>query len=205
MTDDSTKDHHVGDAFQDGDPKTEWLLEQESWLQLLARMEIDSRFQGKFSPSDAVQQTLMEAWRGWEGCRATDHPQRLAWLRKILAHQLAHLARRYAGTQKRDVKREVSIEQSLAQSSMQLGRLLPADATSPSAQLMTEERHVQVASILQRLPPEYRQVIVLRNLQELSHAEVAEKMNRSEGAVRMLWVRALERLRAETVKLEGGP
>ena len=167
---------------------------------MLANWEIDSRFQGKFSASDAVQQTLLEAWRNWDQCRATEPRQRLAWLRQILAHQLAHLARHYAGTQKRDVAREVSLDQSLARSSLRLERMLAAPTVSPSDQLQAEERRCRLAKVLQRLPDDYRQVLLLRHLDELSHEEIAERMNRSAGAVRMLWVRALARLRAE---LEG--
>jgi DNA-directed RNA polymerase specialized sigma24 family protein len=47
------------------------------------------------------------------------------------------------------------------------------------------------------IPADYQEVIVLRNLQELPHEEVARRMGRSIGAVRMLWVRALAQLRAE--------
>ena len=39
-----------------------------------------------------------------------------------------------------------------------------------------------------------------RNLQELDYAEIAHRMNRRPGAVRMLWVRALARLRDEIQK-----
>jgi RNA polymerase sigma-70 factor, ECF subfamily len=45
-------------------------------------------------------------------------------------------------------------------------------------------------------------VIVLRNLQELSHEEVSQRMNRSPGAVRMLWVRALTALRNAVQNLD---
>jgi len=38
-------------------------------------------------------------------------------------------------------------------------------------------------------------VIMLRNIEEFSHEEIAERMQRSVGAVRMLWVRALAALR----------
>lgn len=62
-------------------------------------MEIDSRFQGKFSASDAVQQTMLAAWPGWDNYRGDDEAQRRAWLRQILAFQLAKLARHYAGAQ----------------------------------------------------------------------------------------------------------
>lgn len=189
------------DASSPGDPaedqRTAWLVRCQPWLKMLADWEIDSRFQGKFSASDAVQQTLLEAWRNWDRCQATEPQQRLAWVRQILAHQLAHLARHYAGTMKRDVSREVSLDQSLAQSSLRLDRLLDAGGGSPSAPLRAEERRLQLAELLQRLPEDYRQVLVLRHMQDLPHEEIGRRMNRSAGAVRMLWVRALAQLRAE--------
>lgn len=181
----------------DNDQRTAWLMRHESWLKLLARWEIDSRFQGKFSASDAVQQTLLEAWRNWDRCRAESPQQRLAWLRQILAHQLAHLARHYAGTKKRDVVREVSLERSLACSSARLERMLDDGGSSPADRLEAEERRQRLAEVLERLPDDYRQVLLLRHLEELPHDEIARRLNRSPGAVRMLWVRALARLRTE--------
>jgi RNA polymerase sigma-70 factor (ECF subfamily) len=48
---------------------------------------------------------------------------------------------------------------------------------------------------LAQLPEDYRDVIILRNIEGLSHDATARRMNRSAGAVRMLWVRALARPR----------
>ena len=56
---------------------------------------------------------------------------------------------------------------------------------------------MRLAEVLARLPNDYREVIVLRKLEELSHEEVARRMGRGIGAARMLWVRALSRLRRE--------
>jgi RNA polymerase sigma-70 factor, ECF subfamily len=178
-----------------GDERTPWLLRYEGWLRLLARNEIDSRFAGKFDPSDAVQQTLLEAWKGWDNFRGSEEPQRLAWLRQILAHQLAHLARHFAGTQMRDVSREVSIDQSLCQSAQRLDALMPTGDPSPSQHAVANEQRLLLAQVLDELPTDYRQVILLRNIEDLPHEEVARRMNRTEGAVRMLWVRALATLR----------
>ena len=52
-----------------------------------------------------------------------------------------------------------------------------------------------MADHLARLSADYREVIVLRNLQGLPFAEVAHRMGRSAGAVRVLWVRAVDQLR----------
>ena len=178
-----------------GGERTGWLLRYEAWLRILARNEIDSRFAGKFDPSDAVQQTMLEAWKGWDQFRGSQEPQRLAWLRQILAHQLAHLARHYGGTQKRDVAREVSIDQTLCQSAQRLDALLPAGDPSPSRLAAANEQRLMLAEVLERLPPDYRQVIMLRNLEDLPHEEVSRRMGRTEGAVRMLWLRALAALK----------
>ena len=177
------------------DERMPWLLRYEGWLRLLARNEIDSRFAGKFDASDAVQQTLLEAWKGWNNFRGSAEPQRIAWLRQILAHQLAHLARHFAGTQMRDVSREASIHESLCQSSSRLESILPAADPTPSENAANNEQRLLLARVLDALPSDYRQVILLRNIEDLPHEEIARRMNRTVGAVRMLWVRALASLR----------
>ncbi len=48
---------------------------------------------------------------------------------------------------------------------------------------------------MEKLPADYRDVLVLRHLEGLPFADVAKRMGRSPGAVRMLWLRALELLR----------
>ena len=52
-----------------------------------------------------------------------------------------------------------------------------------------------MANALQQLPQDYREVIVLRQLEELPFAEVARHMQRSAEAARKLWIRALAALR----------
>jgi RNA polymerase sigma-70 factor (ECF subfamily) len=179
------------------DPRTAWLMRYEAWLKLLARLEIDSRFQGKFSESDAVQQTLLEAWRCWDRFRGDDETARRAWLRQILAHQLARLARHFGGTQKRDAAREVSLDNTLAQSAARLEGLVAMDQATPSGEVERQEEQLRLAAALERLPSDYRDVIVLRHLEDLSHDEIAARLGRSAGAVRMLWLRALTALKQE--------
>lgn len=190
------------DALRRGDraAQGEILVYFQPWLKLLARLQIDSHFQGKFDPSDIVQQTLLEACRALPRFRGQTQAELAAWLRQILAHVLAHEVRRYRGTRQRDLDREVSLEQSLAESSRRLGEVLATSGTSPSQQAIRHEQEVLLAEILARLPEDYREVIVLRNLEGLPHEEVARRMDRSVGAVRMLWVRALARLRQELIQ-----
>src|SRR2546423_15240757 len=81
------------------------LLERyRAYLTLLARLQIGRRLQGKADPADMVQETFLEAARHFGQFRGTTEPEFAAWLRQILAACLAHLGRRYYGTQARDVR-----------------------------------------------------------------------------------------------------
>jgi RNA polymerase sigma-70 factor (ECF subfamily) len=168
-----------------------------SWLGLLARLQVEPRFRTKFDPSDIVQQTLLEAVRDWPKFRGSNEAELAAWLRQILAHVLLHEVRRFGGAQRRDVGREVSLEQALAESSRRLGDALVAPGSSPSEQAGRHELELRLADALARLPADYAEIILMRNVEGLSHEEAAQRMGRGIGAVRMLWVRALSRLRQE--------
>jgi RNA polymerase sigma-70 factor, ECF subfamily len=170
------------------------------WMQILARTQLGRHLRAKTDPSDVVQVALLEAVRGLEQFRGATEAEFLAWLRQVLTHAIRHEARRFAGTAARDVAREESLERELEQSSARLGEMFAAGGSSPSAGAERAEARVELAALLARLPEEYREVLVLRNLEGLSHEEVAARMGRSVGAVRMLWVRALARLRTLTTE-----
>jgi RNA polymerase sigma-70 factor (ECF subfamily) len=167
------------------------------WLVLLARTQLAGRLGGKLDASDVAQQALLEACRALPQFRGSTEVELIAWLRAILAGVLGDAFRRYHGTQARDVAREVSLEAALDASSRRLGEMLADSSPSPSDQAARHEHGVLLAEALSRLPEDYREVIVLRNLEGLSHEEVAARMGRATGAVRMLWLRALSHLRRE--------
>ena len=55
---------------------------------------------------------------------------------------------------------------------------------------------MRLAGVLTRLPENYQRVLLLRLFEGLTAEEVAERMDTTAGAVRMLQMRALEALRA---------
>ncbi len=193
----STSSHLDAIRLADPSERGRALLAFEPWLRLLARLGVEDRLRAKFDPSDVVQQTLLEACRDLEDFQGGTEAEFMAWLRKILAHVLAHEVRRYAGTQGRDVRREVSLDQSIDESARRLSESLVSPGTSPSIRASRHEEELRLAEALNRLPDDLQEVILLRNVENLPHEEVARRMNRSVGATRMLWVRALSRLRRE--------
>jgi RNA polymerase sigma-70 factor (ECF subfamily) len=107
--------------------------------------------------------------------------------------------RRHFKAGKRDVRREVSLEQVRAQmdtSALSMAAILAQGGTSPHARIQREELLVALADNLAALPRDYRDVIVSRHLQGRTFAEIAQRMDRNEGAVRMLWLRAIGQLRS---------
>jgi RNA polymerase sigma-70 factor, ECF subfamily len=180
------------------------LLERyRSYLSLLARVQIGRRMQGKFDVADLVQETFLEAPRDVGGFRGGSEAQFLAWLRQILVAILANQVRRYFGTKRRDVRLERELQDGLDHSSVHLGSHLIAPQSSPSAQASRREQAVLLADAMDELPEDYREVIILRQLEGLSFPQVALRMGRTEDSVKNLWARALVRLRRLLEVLDG--
>lgn len=170
-----------------------------NYLRLLARSLIGARLNVRLDPSDLVQETFLEAHRDFRQFAGRTEGQLLAWLRQVLIRNLADQVKRHQA-QGRNLQRQESLEALLERSSLSVHEALAAHAPSPSAQVSLREQAVLVADALAHLPTDYREVIVLRHVERLKFEEIAQRLKRSCGAVRMLWVRALEKLHRE---LEG--
>jgi RNA polymerase sigma-70 factor (ECF subfamily) len=174
-----------------------------NYLHLLARTQIDLHLRGRVSPSDVVQETFLQACRHFRRFRGSSEQELLAWLRRILINCLARVVEKQVKARKRDVRREVSLyrhRKAVESSSAAVEAALAGQHSSPSAQAQRRELAARVAEQLAKLPEAYREVIVLRNLEGLPFEEVGRRMGRSAGAVRVLWLRALDRFR----QLNGG-
>src|SRR5262249_8360951 len=96
-----------------------------------------------------------------------------------------------------DVRLEQELGGDLDHSSFGLGAIPIDPHSSPSEQAMRGEQALQIAEALARLPADYQTVIVLRHLEGLPFAQVAERMGKSVDSVEKLWLRGLGRLRRE--------
>jgi RNA polymerase sigma-70 factor (ECF subfamily) len=168
-----------------------------NYLRLLARSLIGRALRLRLDPSDLVQETFLAAHRQFAGFAGRGEPELAAWLRRILVRNLADQVRRHRAG-RRDDRLHRSLEAMLDHSGREVQAALACRLSSPSAQAARRESSVVVANALEALPADYREVILLRNFEHLPFGEVAARMGRSPGAVRMLWARALEQL-ARTV------
>jgi RNA polymerase sigma-70 factor (ECF subfamily) len=167
------------------------------YLGLLARAAVGRRLRAKVDLDDLFQETHLQAVREFPRFQGDSAAAFLAWLRAIFASRLEKLLRRYLGTQARDLSREQELTVAFDESSRLLGGLVPASPDpSPSSQVSNEEELLRVTAAMEELPEDHREVLVLRHLEGLSYAEIAERMGRpTDEAARKLWARALEALR----------
>jgi RNA polymerase sigma-70 factor (ECF subfamily) len=172
-----------------------------SYLLLLAQVRLDRRLQGKLDASDVVQQTLLEAHQGLAQFRGRTVGEQAAWLRQILARNLAN-AVRDLGRAKRDVNRERSLQAALDESASHLEGWLAAEQSSPSQQAQRHERAVRLADALAALPDNQREAVVLRHFQGCSLADIGRQLSCSTAAVTGLLHRGLKNLRKQLHELE---
>jgi len=175
-------------------PARDAMERYRSYLMVLARIEVDPRLQRNLDVSGVVQETFLEAHQNWAQFHGKSQAELSAWLRQILAHNLAD-ALRALRRDKRDIGRERPLEASLGNSSARLGDFLAANQSSPSQGMQREERAVAVAGALAQLPDAQHEALVLQHWHGWSLAEIARHMNRTPAAVAGLLKRGLKELR----------
>ncbi len=171
------------------------------YLRLLARLQLEPRLRARLDASDVVQQTFLQAHQALAGFRGSTDGELAAWLRQILARNLAHAARDH-GRGRRDVGRERSLEASLDADSARLEAWLAAEQSSPSQQAQRNEQLLRLAQVLAGLPEAQREALVLHYWQGRTTADIGRHLDRSPAAVAGLLKRGLKELRTHLLDPE---
>lgn len=159
------------------------------YLLLIANREMENRLKSKAGASDLVQETILEAYRGFERFRGESEAEFYCWIRRILKNNLSNFTRCYGETHKRRASLEVPIEEVVDR-----GGDPPDDGDSPSEVAIRHELERDIGRFLGQLPSHYREVLLLRHWEELTFEEIAIVTGRTADAARMLWWRAVDRL-----------
>ena len=167
-------------------------------LHAFVRMRAGPMVRARESSADIVQSVCREVIEHIDRFQFPSEAAFKQWLyttalRKILNRRDFYLA------QKRDAQREVALGAAAGGgSSFDEGALLDCYGrfSSPSRAAVRREEVERIERAFEELPEEYREVITLAHLVGLSRAEIAQQMNKSEGAIRVLLHRALARMSA---------
>jgi RNA polymerase sigma-70 factor (ECF subfamily) len=175
-----------------GDPAARGRLLElyRNYLRLMARTLISQPLRVRLDASDLVQETLLKAHREFASFLGSTEPELVAWLRQILVRNLSDQVKRHRAN-RRDVRREEALDAMLDRSSVAVQKALAVPVSSPSSIASRREQAVLLADALAKLPADYREVFVSRNLEHIPFDQIAARMGRTSGAVRKLWTRTM--------------
>lgn len=137
------------------------------------------RMCGSEADADEVaQEAFLSAWKGLPNFRGDS--QFSTWLYQLTSHAAIDLMRRE--------KRQIAAEDITGVSA-------PDPAPGPQQQAERSEQRQAVRDAIMQLTPEYRQIVVLRFLEELSYEEIGAMLTLPSGTVKSRLNRARAQLK----------
>lgn len=150
-------------------------------------VQLVGRLVGEGDAPDVAQETLIKAWRALKGFQGNS--AFYTWLYRIGINTAKnHLVSRGRRPSNQDID--------IADAEQYGHTEHLSDVDTPESLLLSEEIKTKVAEVIQKLPPDLRQAITLRELEGLSYEEIAEVMDCPIGTVRSRIFRAREAIDA---------
>lgn len=172
---------------QDRDAIEQLLVRQLPNLEAFVRLRMGAALRGLLTAPDLVQSVCREVLEDLDGFEFRGEAPFRHWL-FVRAENKLREKHRFHRAGKRDQQKAVALpEHATALSAYQT-------LCTPSRELAVREQLRRVEAAFDALPDDYREAITLHKLCGLSHAEIAARLQRSEGAVRNLVYRGISRL-----------
>lgn len=173
----------LADLLQRHDPELrDWLFGQ-----------INPKYLAQFDIDDVLQVTYLEAFLRIRQFEPRGSGSFQAWLRRMADHNIKDAIRLINSAKRPSPDKRVGLV-APDQSYALLLSSLPGQGTTPTAGAARSEAAALIERALDKLPPDYAQVIRLCDLEGLSADEAARRMDRSRAAIHMLKARAHDRL-----------
>lgn len=152
---------------------------------LLAVVEID----------DLIQEVSTAAIAGLETA-PLDQYEPMQWLQQIARRRVVDAHRFHFGAQRRDAGRQQSIHAAGNADSSAMGfeQLLAASMTSPSAVVSRDNRMSRMQEAIEALGEEQKAAVQMRYSEGLPTKQIAEKLGKTDVAVRVLLSRSMRQL-----------
>jgi RNA polymerase sigma-70 factor (ECF subfamily) len=173
----------------------ELLMRHRSRLRRMVAVHLDARLAARVDPSDIVQDALGEASRKLDDYLQLRPVAFYPWLRQIAWERLIDIHRRHVHARCRSVAREHKFAEVPDTSVAEFAdHFLVKNQTTPSQQAVREETRRRVREALQLLTPQDRELLLMRYLEQLHVAEIADVLCVGQRAIKSRLRRALERL-----------
>jgi RNA polymerase sigma-70 factor, ECF subfamily len=182
----------------DGDSRAraELLERYRKRLRQMIAIRLDKRVAARVDPSDIVQDAMKDAYERLPEYFAAPRLSFYPWLRRIAADRLADAYRTHVMAGRRSILKEHPWAPNLNDESVaELAQSIVASSVGPGQRALETEMQARVKLALLELRPHDREILVLRYLEQLGVAEIADVLEISETAVTSRHLRALQRLR----------
>lgn len=170
------------------------LDEHQDPLRRFVQTQLDSELARKENASDIVQSAMGDAYQAREQYRGNSTGEFFSWLKQIVTNKL-RMKRRSLHADKRDIRRERSIDTPAGNDSTATPLPISDPRASPSQVVAAQEIGEQLRAVIDQLPPAYAESLRLLYFEGLTRAEIATRLNVSEGVVSGNIKRGLEHLR----------
>jgi RNA polymerase sigma-70 factor (ECF subfamily) len=168
-------------------------------LKRMVDLRLDRRLQGRVDVSDVVRAGFADAVARLPEYTTDPNVPLFLWLRRAVGERLVLAQRLHLGANASTA--EPGVEVSLyrdalpAASSAALAAQLLGKHTSATEAAVRADRLLRVQEALNALDPLDREIIALRNFEELSRGEAARALGIDEGATAKRYIRAIKRLK----------
>ena len=159
-------------------------------IRWLVRLRMSKELRSKLESMDLAQDVLIRALQGLREFTYQNEGDFVRWLSKIAENAFRdNLDKLYAG--KRDICKEVQFDNYGSTSEGEYVRPHePIQTTTPSMIVSKREDLARLEKAIDKLKPEYREIIVLAKIEGLSYSQIGDRLGKSVGAVKMLVSRA---------------
>ena len=157
----------------------------------IVRLRMGRELRPKLDSIDLVQEVLVSALGGLESFTYENEGDFLRWLSRIAQNALRDNLDRFHAV-KRDIRRELRLDdRRQTTGNGPVDAFGPIQTTTPSVMLSRKEDLDKLEEALDKLKPEYKEVIISAKIDGLSYAEIADELGKSKNAVKHLLSRAM--------------
>ncbi|HEX3999024.1 MAG TPA: sigma-70 family RNA polymerase sigma factor [Pirellulales bacterium] len=180
-------------AASDRDALGDWLLARRPALSAYIERRLGMALRCKIEAEDLVQEVNADAIRS---AAEIDFSKRdpFGWLCQIAERRIIDAHRRFFGSQKRSAGRERSMDAGVDSQGGGLVDLLVASMTTASQAFSRDQRQIRLLAALESLPEDQRTALRLRYLEGLPSKEIAQRLEKTDGAIRVMLTRSLAKL-----------
>ena len=170
-----------------------------SRLKRMVDLRLDRRIQKRVTSSDVLQQSYIDLAQMLDDYDPSADEPLYVWMRRIIGVQLTKVHEDHLGSESRDVNREISLQRGRMPqaTSFALASRLIGKITEAEQQFQRAERQVRLQEILNGMDIQDREIIAMRNFEQMSNSEVAAVLQIRESEAGIRYLKALRRLQKE--------